>query len=137
VRHELLRSFGAIPVAYGTGLADRVRAAAPQGIDAALDLVGTDEAIDVSLELVADRQRIATIAASRRGLADGIRALGGAPGADPGTEIRRAARPELARLAGQGSLRVLVAQTFPLASAADAHRAIAAGHTSGKIALIP
>jgi NADPH2:quinone reductase len=137
VRHELLRSLGAIPVAYGTGLADRVRAAAPQGIDAALDLVGTDEAIDVSLELVADRLRIATIAASRRGLADGIRALGGGPGADPGTEIRRAARPELARLAGQGSLRVLVAQTFPLGSAADAHRAIMAGHTSGKIALIP
>ena len=50
-RHELLRELGAVPVAYGDGLADRVRAAAPGGIDAALDLIGTDEAVDVSLAL--------------------------------------------------------------------------------------
>ncbi len=136
-RHDLLRGFGAIPVAYGDGLADRVRAAAPEGIDAALDLVGTEEAIDVSLELVADRDRIATIAAAARGLAAGIKALGGGPGADPGTEIRLAARAELARLAGAGDLQVVVAHTFPLADAAAAHRAIMTGHTSGKIALIP
>ncbi len=136
-RHDLLRGFGAIPVAYGDGLADRVRAAAPQGVDAALDLVGTEEAIDVSLELVADRDRIATIAAAARGLAAGIKALGGGPGADPGTEIRLEARAELARLAGTGALQVLVAQTFPLADAAAAHREIMTGHTSGKIALIP
>jgi NADPH:quinone reductase-like Zn-dependent oxidoreductase len=137
VRHDLLRDFGAIPVSYGDGLVDRVRAAAPQGIDAALDLVGTDEAIDVSAELVADRHRIATIAAARRGLELGMQALGGGPGADPGTELRSAARPELARLAGDGTLRVLVSQTFPLENAAAAHRAIMAGHTLGKIALIP
>jgi NADPH:quinone reductase len=136
-RQDLLREFGAIPVTYGNGLADRVRAAAPQGIDAALDLVGTDEAIDVSVELVADRNRIATIAAARRGLELGIKVLGGAPGADPGTELRNAARPELARLAGDGTLRVLVTQTFPLEDAADAHRSMMAGHTAGKIALIP
>jgi NADPH:quinone reductase-like Zn-dependent oxidoreductase len=135
-RHDLLREFGAIPVTYGSGLADRVRAAAPQGIDAALDLIGTDEAIDVSVGLVADRKRIATIAAARRGLELGIKVLGGAPGADPGTELRNTARPELARLAEEGTLRVLVSQTFPLEDAADAHRAIMAGHTSGKIALI-
>jgi NADPH:quinone reductase len=137
VRHDLLRDFGVIPVSYGDGLADRVRAAAPQGIDAALDLVGTDEAIDVSAELVADRHRIATIAAARRGLELGMQALGGAPGADPGAELRSAARPELARLAGDGTLRVLVSQTFPLESAAAAHRAIMGGHALGKIALIP
>lgn len=136
-RHELLRDFGAVPVGYGDGLADRVRAAAPQGIDAALDLVGTDEAIDVSAELVADRKRIATIAAARRGLELGMKALGGGPGADPGTDLRNAARPELARLAGEDTLRVLVSQSFPLENAAAAHRAIMDGHTLGKIALIP
>lgn len=136
-RHELLRDFGAVPVGYGDGLADRVRAAAPQGIDAALDLVGTDEAIDVSAELVADRKRIATIAAARRGLELGMKALGGGPGADPGTDLRNAARPELARLAGEGTLRVLVSQSFPLENAAAAHRAIMDSHTLGKIALIP
>ncbi len=136
-RHAFLRELGAIPVAYGPGLAERVREAAPQGVDAALDFVGTDEAIDVSLELVPDRARIATIAAGGRGGQVGIKSLGGGPGSDPGTEIRTAARPELARLAAQGSLRVFVSQTFPLAGAAEAHQAIKTGHAEGKIALIP
>jgi NADPH2:quinone reductase len=136
-RHEYLRGLGAVPVAYGDGLAGRARAAAPGGFDVALDMIGTDEAMDVSLELVADRKRIATIAAFRRGFQAGIHVLGGAPGADPGTEIRQAARLELTRLVEDGTLRVFVAQTFPLAEAAAAHRVIMRGHTSGKIALIP
>ena len=97
--HALLRELGAVPVSYGYGLIDRVRAAAPQGIDAAVDTVGADEAVDVSLELVADRARIVTIAAFGRGLPLGIKVVGGAPGADPGTEIRMAARLDLVRLA--------------------------------------
>jgi NADPH:quinone reductase-like Zn-dependent oxidoreductase len=109
----------------------------PGGADAALDLIGTDEAVDVSLELVADRARIATIAAPARGLELGIKVLGGAPGADPGTQIRDAARLELARLAQDRALRVFVTQTFPLAQAAGAHRASMDGHTTGKIVLIP
>jgi NADPH2:quinone reductase len=135
--HSLLTEFGAVPVAYGPGLAERVAAAAPHGVDAALDLVGTDEAWDVSLGLVADRARVATIVAIGKGLQAGIKVLGGAPRADPGTEIRKHARLELARLAGEGQLRVIVSQTFPLAQAAAAHRAIGGGHTLGKIALIP
>jgi len=136
-RHDFLRGLGAVPVAYGAGLADRVRAAAPGGIDAALDLVGTDEAIDVSLALVADRARIATIAAFARGLEAGVNVLGSAPGADPGTKIRDTARLDLTRLAQEGVLRVFVTQTFPLADAAAAHRMIMSGHATGKIALIP
>jgi len=136
-KHALLRGLGAVPVAYGAGLADRVREVAPGGVDAAIDLVGTDEAIDVSVALVADRARIATIAGFGQAQREGIKALGGGPGADPGTDIRTAARLELARLAGQGALRVVVAETFPLADVADAHRLIMKGHTAGKIALIP
>jgi len=136
-RHSFLRELGALPVTYGPGLADRVREQAPDGVGAALDLVGTEEAIDVSLELVPDRARIVTIAAPGRAGQLGIKAVGGGPGADPGTEIRAAARIELAKLAAQGSLRVFVSQTFPLVAAADAHRAISTGHTEGKIALIP
>src|SRR6266571_3751726 len=71
--------------------------------------------------LVADRGRIATIAAFGRGAQAGIKVLGGGPGADPGTEIRAAARLELARLAQDGKLRVFIAQTFPLTDAAAAH----------------
>ena len=80
---------------------------------------------------------MATIVAVRKGLQAGIKVLGGAPGADPGTEIRLRARLDLARLAGEGKLRVVVSRTFPLAEAAAAHRAILGGHTTGKIALIP
>src|SRR6516164_10095781 len=133
-RHDFLRELGVIPVAYGPGLADRVRAAAPGGVDAALDLVGTDEAMEVSLDLVADRARIVTTAGFAKGLKAGIKVIGGAPGADPGTEIRNAARLDLARLAGEGKLKVFVTQTFPLAEATAAHRAIATGHATGKIA---
>jgi NADPH2:quinone reductase len=135
-RHGLLRELGAIPVAYGEGLADRVRAAAPQGVDAAFDLVGTDEAVDVSLELVPDRSRVVSIAAFGRG-GDGITLIGGGPGADPGTEVRAAARLQLVEAVRAGTLRVLVARSYPLADVADAHRDIMSGHTTGKIVLMP
>ena len=53
------------------------------------ECLGTDEAMDVSLELVAERDRIATIANFRRGFAEGIKVLGGAPGVDPGSRSAR------------------------------------------------
>ncbi|NIZ91987.1 quinone oxidoreductase family protein [Kineococcus rubinsiae] len=136
-RHEALRGFGIVPVAYGDGLADRVRAAAPQGVDVALDTVGTDEAVDVSLELVADRTRIATIAAFGRAAEAGIALLGSGPGADPGTAVRDAARPALAAALGAGELRVVVARTFPLTEAAAALTFLAEGHAGGKVVLVP
>ncbi|WP_231406246.1 MULTISPECIES: quinone oxidoreductase family protein [Streptomyces] len=136
-KHALLRELGAVPVAYGPGLADRVRAAAPEGIHAAADLVGTDEAVDVSVELVSDRSRIATIAAFERGAQAGIKLLGGGPGADPGTAIRQAARLHLAEAAAAGRLRILVASSHPLREAAAAHRESMSGHTTGKIVLVP
>jgi NADPH:quinone reductase-like Zn-dependent oxidoreductase len=135
--HPYLRELGAEPVAYGEGLIERVRAVAPDGVDAAIDTVGTDEAIDTSVALVAARDRIVTIAAFQRGFDMGLKVIGGAPGADPGTEIRAAARLELVRRAEAGELRVLVAATYPLAEAAAAHRALATGHTHGKIVLVP
>lgn len=136
-RHDALRELGAIPVAYGDGLAGRVRAAAPGGVDVALDLVGTDEALDVSIDLVADRARIATIVVTPRSREAGIKLLGGAPGADPGTELRAAARLDLAALAGDGTLQVFVARSYPLSQVADAHRESMAGHAPGKLILIP
>jgi NADPH:quinone reductase-like Zn-dependent oxidoreductase len=134
---DLLRGLGVEPVAYGAGLLDRVKSLSPRGVDVALDLVGTDEAMDVSLALVADRSRIASIASFDRGPQEGVRVLGNGPGADPGTEIRDAARPELARLAGAGNLRVFVGSTYPLDDAAAAHRQILTGHTTGKLILLP
>lgn len=135
--HEALRELGVVPVEYGAGLVDRVRDLAPDGVDVALDLVGTVEAMDTSLELVEDRHRIATIAGFARGASAGVQLLGGGPGADPGTRIRDEARPELARLAGAGDLRVLLQATFPLTEAAEAHRLVAHGHGRGKVVLLP
>jgi NADPH:quinone reductase-like Zn-dependent oxidoreductase len=136
-KHDLLRELGAVPVSYGVGLAERVRGAAAGGVTAAIDLIGTDEAVDVSIELVADRRRIATIAAFGRAPQLGIQLLGGGPGADPGDDIRAAARTKLTAAAADGQLRVFIAQTYPLAEAAAAHRDIMRGHTTGKIVLLP
>ncbi len=135
--HAHLRQLGAEPVAYGDGLLERIRAIAPDGVDAAVDAVGTDEAIDVSVELVADRGRIVTIASFRRGFELGLKVIGGAPGADPGTELRAAARMELVKRVEAGTLSVVVAATYPLVEAADALRQLATGHTHGKIVLLP
>ncbi len=135
--HDLLRQFGTEPVSYGEGLLERVRALAPAGVDAAIDAVGTDEAMGTSLALVADRGRIATLVSFQRGTEEGIKVLGAGPGGDPGTEIRAAARGDLVRLAERGRLKVVIAAVYPLSEVAAAHRALAIGHTTGKIALVP
>jgi NADPH:quinone reductase-like Zn-dependent oxidoreductase len=131
-RHEQLRSYGAEPVAYGEGLADRVRALGK--VDAALDLVGSDEALDTSVELVADRSRIATIAGFGRAAELGIAAL---TGADGGQAIRDASRADLIALAADGKLEVTVDKVFPLDEAAQAHRYLQTGHARGKVVLVP
>lgn len=137
-RHDALRALGAEPVAYGDGLLERVRDLAPDGVDVALDLVGSQEALDVSLALVADRDRIATIANFGPAPHDaGIHVLGGGPGADPGEELRAAARTDLVRLAGEGRLQVPVDRTYPLSEVAAAHDAVSGGRAKGKIVLVP
>ena len=136
-RHDTLRDYGITPVEYGDGLADRVRALAADGVDVALDTVGTDEAVDTSLGLVDDHERIATIAAFGRAEQAGIKLLGNGPGADPGSDIRSRARLVLTALAERGLLRVVVARTFPLAEASEAHELVAEGHAGGKVVLVP
>jgi NADPH2:quinone reductase len=130
--HAELRKLGADPVPYGSGLAERIRSLAPKGVDVAIDTVGTDEAIGTSLAVVADRERIATIAAWQRGTELGIQVV-----TDPGPDGRAAAGLELVRLVREGKLRVLVAATYPLAEATEAHKALGSGHTHGKIILVP
>ena len=74
---------------------------------------------------------------SERGPGLGITTIGNGPGADPGTDVRAAARLELVRLVEEGKLRVVVAAVYPLYEAAAAHRALESGHTHGKIVLVP
>jgi NADPH:quinone reductase-like Zn-dependent oxidoreductase len=136
-RHDELRALGIEPVAYGDGLAARVNALAPGGIDAAIDTVGTDEALEVSLQLLTDPARLVTIVNYAATLAAGGQAIGGGPGADAGREIRAAARLTLAQLLADGSLDVEIARTYPLADAKGAYEFLADGHAGGKVILEP
>lgn len=133
-RHEVVLGFGGLPVAYGDGLEQRVRDLVPH-VDVALDAVGTDEAVDVSLSLVADRRRVVTIAAKSRAQRDGFVALAGS---DPvSARFRDSVRQHLVDLAGRGELVVPVAGTFALADAPAALARLMGGHPGGKLALIP
>ncbi|MGW1074069.1 NADP-dependent oxidoreductase [Streptomyces sp. NPDC002537] len=121
--HDYLRGLGAEPVAYGEGLADRVRALAPGGVDAVLDLVG-GEALTVSPGLLAPGGRLASIADA------GVLPLGGRyvfvrPDAADLTA--------LTEMAEAGVLGVEVARVFPLTETGAAQRLSAEGHTRGKI----
>ena len=70
-----LRQLGAEPVAYGPGLADRVRTLAPGGVTAATDLFGTETA-ETALALGVPPERISTIAAGHSP-SPGVRTTGG------------------------------------------------------------
>lgn len=134
-RFDEVRRFGGIPVEYGPGLAGRVRDLAGDPIAAALDAVGTTEAVDVSLELVRDRRRIVTIAAAGRAATDGIRFIAGSM--PESARFRDEVRSKLIALAQNGDLVVPVARTFALGEAPAAHRLLATGHPGGKLALVP
>lgn len=134
-RFDEVRRFGGIPVQYGSGLAARVRGLSEGPIAAALDAVGTDEAVDVSLDLVADRRRIVTIAAAGRASDEGILVIAGSM--PESARFRDEVRSELIALAQNGDLIVPMARVFALDQAPAAHRLLATGHPGGKIALVP
>lgn len=139
-RHEQLRALGAVPVAYGDGLEDRVREAAPGGVTVALDCAGTDEAIATSLALVADRDRIATIVRGPDAASFGIRAFsGGSP--EPLTEEEQAWRAEALPLTidllAAGDFTVELGPELPLSEAARAHELVEQHAARGKIVLVP
>ncbi|MFH9749111.1 NADP-dependent oxidoreductase [Streptomyces anulatus] len=128
--HDYLRVLGAVPVAYGDGLVERVRELVPEGVDAVFDASGRG-ALPASIELRGGTtDRIVTIAdgdAAELGVA--FSSGGGGPSAD-----RLGAN---ARLAETGELRVEIAQVFPLADAASAHALSEGGHVRGKLVLLP
>ncbi|MCS5720056.1 NADP-dependent oxidoreductase [Herbiconiux sp. CPCC 205763] len=132
---DLVGRFGGEPVTYGPGLEQRVQDAAPGGIDAALDTVGTAEAVDTSLALVSDRGRIVTIAAAGRAAADGFHAIGGSMPAS--LAFRDGVRARLIDLAARGELVVPIARSYPLSEARAALAELKGQHPGGKLVLIP
>ncbi|MCD2191974.1 NADP-dependent oxidoreductase [Actinomycetospora endophytica] len=120
---DALRDLGAEPVTYGDGLADRVRAAAPAGVTAAIDLYGT-ETVHAARELGVPDERITTIAAQ----VDGITAANGANAAPGAIE-------EIAGLVAAGRLRVPIAASYPVEQIRAAVELQAARHVHGKVVI--
>ncbi|MFI5756347.1 NADP-dependent oxidoreductase [Streptomyces sp. NPDC051569] len=122
-KREFVESLGVTHVPPGPGLAERVRAAAPDGVDAVLDLVGGAD-LEAAATLLADRTKL--ISAGDRGR---VVKLGGAAV----VRLRTAAvLDDVARLVVSGALNPYVTRTFPLERAAEALRAVEEGHALGK-----
>ena len=138
-KHPRLRQLNAIPVEYGPGLVERVRAVAPHGITAILDAAGTDEAIEASLELLEAHDRIGTIVRGADAPGWGIQAWSGGS-AEPLTlqevQWRTEAIPLTLDMLATGRFSVEIGARLPLREAVEAHRLLAAGG-SGKIILQP
>lgn len=126
--HEFLRSLGVIPVSYGEGELERLRAAAPQGFTAALDHQG-GAAIQTALDLGIPASRINTIADQDAVTRLGISGVGG--GKKTADELA-----ELARLAASGELVLPIRSTYPLAEVVAAYQDLETGHGLGKIVLL-
>jgi NADPH:quinone reductase-like Zn-dependent oxidoreductase len=120
---DFLRGLGAEPVTYGDGLADRVRALAPDGVTAAIDLHGT-ETVRTARELGVPDGRICTVAAQ----VDGVSSANGANAAN-------GALDEVARLVAAGRLRVPVTASFPIEQIRRAAELQAGRHVHGKIVI--
>ena len=125
-----LTAHGAVPVPYGDGLTERLRAAAPDGVDAFIDLFGP-EYLDVAVELGIARDRIETIIAFPRAGELGTKADGS------GMASTQEVLSEMTGLVAQGVIEVPIAATYPLDEVAQAYAQLEQRHTRGKIVLIP
>ncbi|MGW6128875.1 NADP-dependent oxidoreductase [Cellulomonas sp. NPDC055163] len=122
--HEFLRSLGATPTVYGDGLAVRVAALAPDGVDAALDTAGSGSLEEI-VAIVGDPSRVATVADFGGGRL-GVTVTG--------SDASSAATLEAAAEAGaRGAYTPRVEAAFPLDRAAEAHAHAQGGHTQGKL----
>jgi NADPH:quinone reductase-like Zn-dependent oxidoreductase len=127
--HEYLRSLGAEPVAYGEGLGGRVLALAPGGVDLALDVAGSGVLPEL-IELAGGPGHVVTIADFAGAREHGVRFSSG----DAGRAVHALA--EIGDLIESGRFSLPVAQAFPLAEVAQAHRVGEEGHVRGKLVLL-
>ncbi len=128
--HEWLTAHGVVPIAYGDGLADRLRTAAPTGIDAFIDLFGP-EYVQLAVDLGIKPDRIETIIAREKALEVGAKVEGSTDAST--TEVLA----EMADLVAAGQIDIPIAATYALDDVRDAFAELEARHTHGKIVLIP
>ncbi len=124
-----LREIGAIPVVYGDGMIERVRALQIGKVDAVLDAVGKTP-IDDLISLTTEPSQVVSIA-NFGAAASGARVTGGGADSQP-----KKALAEAAELLQQSKL-VIKIQTFPFDRAAEAHQISQDGHARGKLVLVP
>jgi NADPH:quinone reductase-like Zn-dependent oxidoreductase len=127
--HDYLREIGAIPVLYGQGVAERVRAAAGGPVDAVFDVAGKTPVQEL-ISLVPEPSQVLSIANFAAAQA-GARVTGGGADSHP-----MEALAEVAELLAQNKL-VIKVQTFPFDRAAEAYRISQSGHVRGKLVLVP
>jgi NADPH:quinone reductase-like Zn-dependent oxidoreductase len=129
--HAWLRERGAVPVAYGDGVSERITAAAKETpVAAFIDLVG-DGYVELALELGIAKDRIDTIVDFPAAQKHGVKFEGGAAAASAATLA------ELAVAVAAGDLIVPIQRTYPLDDVRAAFTELEAGHMAGKIVLIP
>ena len=127
---EWLRAHGVEPVEYGAGLADRLHQAAPDGIDAFIDLFGP-EYVQLAVDMGVPPERINTIISFAKAAEVGAKTEGSGEASTP------AVLQEIADLIVSGELDFDVAATYPLDRVADAFTQLEQRHTHGKIVLLP
>ena len=127
---EWLRGHGVEPVEYGDGLAQRLQDAAPDGIDAFIDLFGPDY-VQLAVDLGVAPERINTIISFEKAAEVGAKSEGSAEASTP------AVLTEIADLVASGALDFDVAATYPLDRVVDAFAELEQRHTHGKIVLLP
>ncbi len=129
--HDWLRDRGAVPVPYGDGVAERITTAAEEEpVAAFIDLVGRGY-VELALELGVASDRIDTIVDFPGAQKYGVKFEGGAAAASAATLA------ELAEAEAAGELVVPIQRTYPLEDVRAAFAELEAGHTAGKIVLIP
>jgi NADPH:quinone reductase-like Zn-dependent oxidoreductase len=128
--HDWLRSVGVTPIAYGDGLADRIREVAPGGVDAFIDTYGP-EYVELAAALGVKPDRINTIIAFDAAKQHGAKAAGSQSAEDPA-----AALAEVAAHVANGRIRVPIAATYDLEQVRDAYAQLEERHTEGKIVLL-
>jgi NADPH:quinone reductase-like Zn-dependent oxidoreductase len=128
--HDWLRDHGVIPVAYGDGVAERIRTAAEGRVNAMVDTYGSGY-VDLASELGITPERIDTIVDDGAAARYGAKTDGSAKCASANTLA------ELAQLIANGKLEIPIAHTYPLEQVRDAYRELEQRHTLGKIVLHP
>ncbi len=129
--HEWLEQHGIIPVAYGEGIADKIRSAANnQPIDAFIDTHG-EGYVDLAIELGVTPDRIDTIIDFEAAKKHGVKTAGNSEGA------KAKVLSELAEMIATGKLEIPIANVYHLDEVKAAYRELEQHHTHGKIVLVP